>query len=136
MRKSKTSFISVDCHAQHHLCSHRGQSILKNTGHHVRAKTNQPIFGVLTQPLPDEWDGDSLESTYTSFFEASHADFLQAAGARVVPINYKADSKTLNAELASLNGVYIPGDSKESFENNQYLTQVSRIMQWVSEHNL
>ena len=47
-----------------------------------------------------------------------------------------ADSKTLEAELKSLNGVYIPGDTKESFENNQYLTQVSRIMQWVSEHNL
>ena len=53
----------------------------------MRAKTNQPIFGVLTQPLPDEWNGD-LQNTYKSFFEASHADFLQAGGARVIPIDY------------------------------------------------
>ena len=52
--------------------------MLKNAGHNQRAKTNQPIFGVLTQPLPDAWDSEdaSLQSTYTSFFEASHADFL------------------------------------------------------------
>ena len=109
---------------------------MKNAGHNARARTNQPIFGVLTQPLPDAWDEDELQSTYTSFFEASHADFLQAAGARVVPINYRADPRALEAELASLNGVYIPGDTKESYENSQYLTQVSRILQWVSEHNL
>ncbi len=78
---------SIECHGAHHLCSHRGEPVLKNSGHHVRAKTNQPIIGVLTQPLPSEWNND-LELTYKSFFESSHADFLQAAGARVVPIDY------------------------------------------------
>ena len=77
----------LECHGAHHLCSHRGEPVLKNSGHHVRAKTNQPIIGVLTQPLPSEWNND-LELTYKSFFESSHADFLQAAGARVVPIDY------------------------------------------------
>jgi hypothetical protein len=44
-------------------------------GHHVRSKNNQPIFGILTQPLPDEWNSD-LQTTFKSFFESSHADFL------------------------------------------------------------
>lgn len=105
------------------------------TGHHMRAKTNQPIFGILTQPLPDEWNGD-LQSTYKSFFESSHADFLQAGGARVVPIDFTQDLKSLEKELASINGVYIPGDTKQSYEDEQYLNTVKRIMAWGSEHNL
>jgi len=70
--------------------------------------------------LPTEWDSE-LESTYKSFFESSHADFLQAAGARVVPIDYTMDSAKLQRELAQISGVYIPGDTKLSFEDDQYL---------------
>ena len=66
--------------------------MLLNAGHHMRAKTNQPIFGVLTQPLPEEWNND-FSLTFKSFFESSHADFLQAAGARVVPVDYTQDIK-------------------------------------------
>ena len=116
------------------MCSHKGDPVLINAGHHVRARTNQPIFGVLTQPLPDAWNGD-LQSTYESFFETSHADFLQAGGARVVPIDYTMEERALKQELASLNGVYIPGDTKQSFEDEQYLMQVRRIMEWAGEHN-
>ena len=94
--------------------------MLTNAGHHVRAKTNQPIFGVLTQPLPEAWTSDSL-STYHSFFESSHADFLLAAGARIVPIDYRMDQAALNRELASISGVYIPGDTKQSYEDEQYM---------------
>lgn len=101
----------------------------------MRAKNNQPIFGVLTQPIPDEWRND-LELTYSSFFESSHVDFLQAAGARVVPIDFTLNKKALEKELASINGVYIPGDSKNGFEDSQYLTQVSRILAWAGSHNL
>ena len=39
-------------------------------------------------------------------------------------------------ELPSINGVYIPGDTKQSYEDEQYLTTVRRILGWASEHNL
>ena len=106
-----------------------------NAGHHMRAKTNQPIFGVLTQPIPDEWT-DEFDLSYSSFFETSHADFLQAAGARIVPIDYKLNERALNKELSSINGVYIPGDIRAGYEDSQYLTQVGRILEWAGEHNL
>ena len=118
------------------MCSHLGEPVLINAGHHVRAKTNQPIFGVLTQPLPESWNEQLDQSaTYHSFFESSHADFLQAAGARVVPIDYRMDSAKLRRELASISGVYIPGDTKQSFEDGQYLTQVHEILEWAAKHN-
>lgn len=125
----------VECHGARHLCSHRGKPVLKNVGHHTRAKTNQPIIGVLTQPLPDVWNND-YELTYKSFFEASHADFLQAGGARVVPVDYLQSAKLLRRELANLNGVYIPGDTKESYEDEQYLNAVREIVQFASDENL
>ena len=130
-------FLVLECHGAHHLCSHRGEPVLVNVGHHVRAKTNQPIFGILTQPLPDEWNNESLEeSTFKSFFESSHADFLQAAGARVVPIDFTKSEKQLKKELANINGLYIPGDTRESFEDDQYLKAVESVLSWASEHNL
>ena len=69
-----------------------------NSGHHLRAKSNSPIIGVLTQPMPEEWyfhpqleretNINEFDQYYTKYFESSHAEFLQAAGARVVPIDY------------------------------------------------
>ena len=101
----------------------------------MRAKTNQPIFGVLTQPLPDEWNND-LELTYKSFFESSHAEFLEAGGARVVPVDYTLGAKELRKEFANLNGIYIPGDTKDSYENEQYLSAVKEILAFASTENL
>jgi len=108
--------------------------VLKNLGHHIRAKNNQPIIGVLTQPLPAEWNND-LELTFKSFFEASHADFLQAGGARVVPIDYTLPAPVLRRELASLNGIYIPGDSKDSYDDSLHMNAVKQILAFVSEEN-
>ena len=91
---------------------------------------------MLTQPLPDEWSGSLPLGDHQSFFETSHADFLQAAGARVVPIDYTLDQRSLIKELNSINGIYIPGDTKQSYEDEQYVDQVRMILEWASEHNL
>jgi hypothetical protein len=36
---------------------------------------------------------------FSSFFEASHAEFLSSGGARVVPIDYKMDERDLEKIL-------------------------------------
>ena len=76
-----------------------------------------------------------MQPAFKSFFESSHADFLEAGGARVVPIDFNLDSEALEMELASINGVYIPGDTKQSYEDEQYLTAIRRILAWAGEHN-
>jgi len=40
--------IQDECHGAAHLCSHEDKPVIPNAGHHVRAKTNQPIYGILT----------------------------------------------------------------------------------------
>lgn len=70
----------------------------------------------MTQPIPDEWHS-VIDLEATSFFEASHAEFLQAAGARTVAIDYRMDKNSLIRELNNLNGIYIPGDTKHNMED-------------------
>ena len=50
----------IECHGAAHLCSHEDKPVIPNAGHHVRAKTNQPIYGILTQPIPQKWLEDGV----------------------------------------------------------------------------
>ncbi len=36
-------------------------------------------------------------------------------------------------ELGNINGVYIPGDSRESYENEQYLNAVRSVLAFCSD---
>ena len=64
---------------------------------------------MLTQPVPSAWNATHEDQT---FVESSNVEFLQAAGARVVHLDYRMSTKQLKKELSQLNGVYIPGDTK------------------------
>ena len=76
--------------------------MILQAGHHARHKTNSPIFGILMQPMPSAWlhhpqlkKRDGSNQFYTRYFESSHAEFLMAGGARVVPIDYRLEEKVL-----------------------------------------
>jgi gamma-glutamyl-gamma-aminobutyrate hydrolase PuuD len=46
-----------------------------------------------------------------SFIMMSHVKYLQAGGARIIPVSYRLDKNQLNQALEQVNGIYIPGDS-------------------------
>ena len=117
-----------------HLCSSEGKPVMKQIGHHARAAQNQPIFGMLTQPIPHDWRKE-IDLGSQSFLESSHVDFLQAAGARVVPISYKSSQAQIEEELKHLNGFYIPGDTKLNFEDEDFMQAVNTVMKWAGYHN-
>ncbi len=56
-------FIFLDCekHKEDPQCkdSEMADSPMIGAGHHVRAKTNTPIIGVMLQPIPESKNGDS-----------------------------------------------------------------------------
>jgi hypothetical protein len=66
--------------------------------------TDIPIYGILTQPYtsapenPSKFggfeavEGDALKGT---FIVMSHIKYLEAAGARIVPISYRLDKNGL-----------------------------------------
>ncbi len=45
-----------------------------------------------------------------TFITTATVKFLESAGARVVPINYRMRTSELKKLLHEVNGVYIPGD--------------------------
>jgi hypothetical protein len=49
----------------------------------------------------------------------------------VVPINYKIKPSSINKLMASLNGVYIPGDNAYVLKNEKYMDTVARIMNYA-----
>jgi hypothetical protein len=57
---------------------------------------------------------------------------LEAAGARVIPIDYTQSEDKINETLEKINGLYIPGDSKSliSRGNFEYTKTVQRILKW------
>jgi hypothetical protein len=42
-----------------------------------------------------------------------------AGGARVVPVDYRLEDKELVNLLEQLNGLYIPGDTKQTFLDSE-----------------
>mmetsp|Transcript_11130 Transcript_11130/g.18679 ORF Transcript_11130/g.18679 Transcript_11130/m.18679 type:complete len:104 (+) Transcript_11130:573-884(+) len=73
------------------------------------------------------------------FIENSHVQFLESAGARAVPLDFRMEGQKMRNTLAKLDGVYIPGDSKLLVDNHRdhlyYIQAVQKILQWAQEHN-
>lgn len=83
--------------------------------------------------MPQAWK--NLYSDVATYFEASHAEFLQAAGARVVPVNFNLTERELEAELANLNGLYIPGDTKTTMLDSRFVETTRLALKWAESHN-
>lgn len=53
-----------------------------------------PVIGILTIPSDDDYR--EYPSSKYSYFAASYVKFVEASGARVMPIPYEADEATLD----------------------------------------
>jgi gamma-glutamyl hydrolase len=107
--------------------------ILEKSSHTGRTVTDEPIIGVLVQPFNIKEESarrisNKLDNTYV---KASDVSFLEAAGARVVPINYRLHPQALGEMLEQVNGVYIPGDSASNLDNEKYMAAVLTILTWA-----
>ena len=69
-------------------------------------KNARPIIGILAQELPN-----SLQESYneTSYIGAAYVKYIEAAGARVVPILINQDDEYYELMFNSTNGLLIPG---------------------------
>ena len=77
-----------------------------------------PIIGIFTQPTSSKegnCDGDCL------YLAASYVKYIEAAGARVVPINYYADTQELDRIFSSVNGILFPGGGAAYPSSAQYM---------------
>lgn len=54
----------------------------------------------------------------------------------MVPVDYMKSDEELFELFASLNGLYIPGDTKDSFDNSQFIYAVKLALDWAQNHNM
>lgn len=84
--------------------------------------TKRPVIGVLTEPLRGDIVGDSFgqsDKTLT-YIPKPHVQFLEQAGVRVVPVDYRLPTEERYALYDQLNGVYMPGDSHTAVTDDLY----------------
>jgi gamma-glutamyl hydrolase len=84
----------------------------------TECKNSYPIIGIFSQPSysnEGNCGGDCL------YIAASYVKYIEAAGARVVPINYYADESELEILFNSLNGFLFPGGANNLPPSAQYI---------------
>lgn len=100
----------------------------------------RPVIGVLTEPLRGElykkvnsrFKVDELIETDTaSYVPKAHVQFLEQAGVRVVPIDYRLTLEERRDLLDQLNGVYLPGDSHNTVTDENYKTAFVQTLAYV-----
>ena len=81
----------------------------------------QPVIGILSQPLPSSLRDDPRFAGKTTYLMQAYVDFMEAAGARVIPIaSDEADSVTAD-KLAQVNGVLFPGGGGDYMAKGDYI---------------
>jgi len=71
------------------------------------------VIGIISQNLPDDLVDDPRFEGKTTYIMDAYVNYMEAFGARVVPIvSTESDEDTL-AKLQTLNGVLIPGGSQD-----------------------
>lgn len=90
----------------------------------------RPIIGIVDQPVDDD-----LKQFGSRQFSADYVKWLEAAGARVVPINYLASKNDLIKIMDSINGVLFTGGGIEDFQNNPFWITAQIVYNYVIERN-
>ena len=88
-----------------------------------------PVIGILSQQLPDEWIDDSRFDQYNSYIMSAYVKWVEAVGARVVPLIMGEDWEITEKKLKSLNGLVFPGG------DGDYLDWGRQIFQFAIDAN-
>ena len=89
----------------------------------------QPVIGIVAQGIDSDFSGDPRFDGYDSYIMAAYVKFVEAAGARVVPILYNEPTSVTLDKLSKLDGVLFPGGA------NSYVSKARTIMSELTKYN-
>ncbi|XP_066366556.1 gamma-glutamyl hydrolase 2-like isoform X2 [Miscanthus floridulus] len=92
---------------------------------------DRPVIGIVSHP-GDGAGGRISNTTATSYISASYVKFVEAAGARVIPLIYNEPEERLLEKLSLLNGVLFTGGSEKQ---GVYFETIKKIFQYVLDKN-
>ena len=102
--------------------------------------TQRPVIGVLTEPLRgdlfqgQEQIGEGVDRV-PGYVPRAHVQFLEQAGVRVVPVDYRLGRDELVSMFSQLNGLYMPGDSQLAVTNETYKGAFVIAMAYAENEN-
>lgn len=88
-----------------------------------------PTIGILSQQLADDMLDDPRFAQYDSYIMAAYVKFMEAAGARVVPLVMGEDLDLTMEKMSMLDGVLFPGGGGD------YLAYGQPIYDKILEYN-
>lgn len=83
--------------------------------------TDKPVIGILTQTLEVEQINNTQFAGYNSYMMTAYVDYIQAAGARVVPLIVGEPREVTLEKLSKLNGVLFPGGGGDYLEYGRFI---------------
>ncbi|WVZ99259.1 hypothetical protein U9M48_044587 [Paspalum notatum var. saurae] len=95
------------------------------------APYDRPVIGIVSHP-GDGAGGRISNATATSYIGASYVKFVEAAGARVVPLVYNEPEERLLEKLSLVNGVLFTGGSEKK---GLYFETIKKVFQYVLDKN-
>ena len=101
-------------------------------------QNKRPVIGVLTEPLRGElYQGkDRLDADVApGYVPRTHVQFLEQAGARVIPIDYRLSRDELVSLFSQINGLYMPGDSQVAVTDETYKGAFVIAMAYAENEN-
>ncbi|KAF6991122.1 hypothetical protein CFC21_008239 [Triticum aestivum] len=92
---------------------------------------DRPVIGIVTHP-GDGAAGRIDNGTSTSYIGASYVKFVEAGGARVIPLIYNEPDERLLEKLSLVNGVLFTGGS---VKRGPYFETIKKVFQYVLDKN-
>ena len=93
----------------------------------------QPMIGMVSQTTDEfksrDWYNQTVEKGYRSYIMDSYVRFIEAQGAKVVPLIWGEPREVTLDKLSKLNGVFLPGGGGDYVEYGRF------ILQTVQEYN-
>jgi len=83
--------------------------------------TKAPVIGILTQTLEIDMHKDPRFDGYNSYIMTSFVNWVQAAGARVVPLIVGEPGEVTLDKLSKLNGVLFPGGDGDYMDYGRFI---------------
>jgi gamma-glutamyl hydrolase len=107
---------------------HQSKRLHKNSAADVDLN-EQPVIGIVSQGLDSDFNNDPRFDGYDSYIMAAYVKFMEAAGARVVPLVWNEPEEVTMDKLSKLDGVLFPGGA------NSYVEWGRKVINKIMEYN-
>jgi len=88
-----------------------------------------PVIGIAAEPTAGN-DKPALKKLGTSLLAASYVKWIEAAGARVVPLQFDLSEDQLLDRYKQINGVLFPGGGSSINDNSSYAVFSRKLFAW------